>query len=576
MPAGGADTASTNRDFAITFDALKPTGKDRSHSGTDAKSEEANASGAGVARATTPGAGEEESSAIAEDVAPSANSEASKPERNVPATASEGVVDGRKMLNAPVSGAEQMHGIARATGAAKGLTVAGHPSPESGALAVDAPSKQGATTSEFAAQLTTATPRSQAREDILAPHRNGTDGSGSASPQAGEEFVRTAEIGSKHVPAGSPAAAPASGRASSSGEAISDAIPTATGQVQQQANARDWVEGGEAKMGQDRIASAANERAQLPSGKAASGARVPQGAFEAAPGHSAEPSKGQEGKAPPIPASAQADIQPNRDGIAGDPHTKSQASPSAAQLAAGGLQSIPGAERPGRRGEGSAGHGFASDIRSDIRTAAGAVRAATPARAHEAGPPGAPGPTKTTAEQTRLFDPASLVSGTADMSEVFSFDPARSQSQPQTAQMQLRGDLAPHVARQLVEVMAQAAYRPVEIALSPHELGRVRMSILADDGAITVNILAERPDTLELMRRHIDQLGQSFREMGYASVTFAFEQGHQSGDQPGSRNEDTQRGGSDAGTARSATAHSPDPAVITLDAAPQRGVDIRL
>ncbi|WP_299026858.1 flagellar hook-length control protein FliK [uncultured Sulfitobacter sp.] len=163
----------------------------------------------------------------------------------------------------------------------------------------------------------------------------------------------------------------------------------------------------------------------------------------------------------------------------------------------------------------------------------------------------------------------------ADAPEFSGWDTARTQATTTVATAPLRADLAPHVARQLVEVMAQAAHKPVEIALSPQELGRVRMSIVADDGTITVNIVAERPETIDLMRRYIDQLGQSFRSMGYDQINFAFGQGTQSDDQSGD-------GGS--GDPKNAASHNPQQgdqtpdavSVIDLDQTPAGGVDIRL
>ena len=135
-----------------------------------------------------------------------------------------------------------------------------------------------------------------------------------------------------------------------------------------------------------------------------------------------------------------------------------------------------------------------------------------------------------------------------------------------------RGEFASHVARQMVEVMSQAAHRPTEIALSPEELGRVRLSVQTDDGVITVNIIAERADTLDLMRRHIDQLGQSFRAMGYESITFSFGQGNDTGDQKGNNPGRSKESGELATTATEKSESN----LIQLDHAPTAGVDIRL
>lgn len=163
-------------------------------------------------------------------------------------------------------------------------------------------------------------------------------------------------------------------------------------------------------------------------------------------------------------------------------------------------------------------------------------------------------------------------SGATDM---ISWEVSRAPSFHPAPTAHLRNDVAPNVARQLVEVMAQAAHRPVEIALAPAELGRVRMSVATEDGKITVSILAERPDTLELMRRHIDQLGQTFRNMGYEQISFSFGQGAQGGDQT--------RGGASNGTSgqtlsmtQSGDDAQPETDTIQPDRTGATGVDIRL
>ncbi|MEM6565340.1 MAG: flagellar hook-length control protein FliK [Pseudomonadota bacterium] len=81
----------------------------------------------------------------------------------------------------------------------------------------------------------------------------------------------------------------------------------------------------------------------------------------------------------------------------------------------------------------------------------------------------------------------------------------------------------PHlIARQMAEVLQRMPDGPVEIALSPKELGRVRMSITAAEAGITVSVIAERPETLDLMRRNVDDLARDFQSLGYESVSFSF------------------------------------------------------
>jgi len=82
------------------------------------------------------------------------------------------------------------------------------------------------------------------------------------------------------------------------------------------------------------------------------------------------------------------------------------------------------------------------------------------------------------------------------------------------------------VAKQLIEGVksAQTADKVIEVALNPAELGKVRMMLTPAEAGITVNILADRSDTLDLLRKHIGDLEQSFMEMGYDDINFSFGQ----------------------------------------------------
>ena len=112
--------------------------------------------------------------------------------------------------------------------------------------------------------------------------------------------------------------------------------------------------------------------------------------------------------------------------------------------------------------------------------------------------------------------------------------PATSRLQQSTLLQQ--PDLPRNIAVQIAQAMRQGgADKPMELVLSPAELGRVRISMLAGDGAMTVHVMADRPETLDLMRRHIDILAQEFHEIGYGTAEFAFgqnaaENGKQGGD----------------------------------------------
>ena len=82
------------------------------------------------------------------------------------------------------------------------------------------------------------------------------------------------------------------------------------------------------------------------------------------------------------------------------------------------------------------------------------------------------------------------------------------------------------VPRQLVDAvrLSSPADKIIEVTLTPSELGRVRMVMTPAEAGITINVTAERPETLDLLRRNINDLHQSFAEMGYEDISFAFGQ----------------------------------------------------
>ena len=113
---------------------------------------------------------------------------------------------------------------------------------------------------------------------------------------------------------------------------------------------------------------------------------------------------------------------------------------------------------------------------------------------------------------------------------------------------------AAHVATQVAQAAQTQASGSTDITLNPKELGHVRLNLQTVDGTMFVAIVAERPETADLMRRHIESLAQEFRGLGYQDVSFSFS-GRQSGQgnngQPASPNS-----GADSGPD---PRHPPDP-----------------
>lgn len=88
--------------------------------------------------------------------------------------------------------------------------------------------------------------------------------------------------------------------------------------------------------------------------------------------------------------------------------------------------------------------------------------------------------------------------------------------------------------RQVAEGMARLSDGAVEIRLSPEELGQVRMQLVTTEAGMTVHVSAERPETLDLMRRHIEQLARDLADAGFEGAAFNFSGGDsdQGGDHP--------------------------------------------
>lgn len=116
--------------------------------------------------------------------------------------------------------------------------------------------------------------------------------------------------------------------------------------------------------------------------------------------------------------------------------------------------------------------------------------------------------------------------GFIEADQIISSAPAERQMPVTSAQSSAPAPATPETARNAATQIAAAITgsdgKTTEIVLNPEELGRVRLSLAVEDNAIVLNVLAERTETQDLLRRHMDQLAQEFRELGYASISFTF------------------------------------------------------
>ncbi|MEL7462311.1 MAG: flagellar hook-length control protein FliK [Pseudomonadota bacterium] len=128
----------------------------------------------------------------------------------------------------------------------------------------------------------------------------------------------------------------------------------------------------------------------------------------------------------------------------------------------------------------------------------------------------------------------------------------------------------PVVMAQVADAARTLREGQMEITLVPEELGRVRLTMTPSEAGMAVTIMAERPETLELMRRNIELLARDLSGQGFENLSFSF-------------------GGSGAGAGGSTPEHnmgSSVPAWSTLPALddgaaptisqPTSGLDLRL
>lgn len=85
--------------------------------------------------------------------------------------------------------------------------------------------------------------------------------------------------------------------------------------------------------------------------------------------------------------------------------------------------------------------------------------------------------------------------------------------------------LPPTVPAALVAQARAGEAGPVTVTLSPEELGILRFEMHGRGEAIHVALVVERPETLDLLRRHAEQLAGEFRQAGFAGASFSFSGG---------------------------------------------------
>jgi hypothetical protein len=133
---------------------------------------------------------------------------------------------------------------------------------------------------------------------------------------------------------------------------------------------------------------------------------------------------------------------------------------------------------------------------------------------------------------------------------------------------------AGEIAADLAAAIGRTADGQVEIRLDPPELGRVRL-VLSDTGTgLAAQVSAERPEILDLLRRHADVLARELERAGLGGTALGFADGREARQE---RPAPPAAAGPPGGPgAPPAPAPAPAPAFRRLPPAAAGGLDIRL
>jgi flagellar hook-length control protein FliK len=157
------------------------------------------------------------------------------------------------------------------------------------------------------------------------------------------------------------------------------------------------------------------------------------------------------------------------------------------------------------------------------------IRAGQPAPLAAPQSPDAPVliPTNATAPQPLNAEP--LPSTLVDSAQLdLPFQPlVKSDGSPALNAPQLPPVTPKSVAIQIAQAASTDGGRAVEIALDPVELGKVRLTLHSSETGINVQIQADRPETIDLMRRNAHLLEAEFESIGYQNIGFDFSQNQQ-------------------------------------------------
>ncbi|MGQ0564909.1 MAG: flagellar hook-length control protein FliK [Gemmobacter sp.] len=82
-----------------------------------------------------------------------------------------------------------------------------------------------------------------------------------------------------------------------------------------------------------------------------------------------------------------------------------------------------------------------------------------------------------------------------------------------------------HLAPLAIAIATDPGTGALDVALSPDELGPLHLNVATEGDMLRIALTVERPETLDLLRRHADQLLADLRQAGFGHATLSFGQG---------------------------------------------------
>ena len=173
-------------------------------------------------------------------------------------------------------------------------------------------------------------------------------------------------------------------------------------------------------------------------------------------------------------------------------------------------------------------HGEKEGISIDRRD--GSIPDASPSDSSASSRPVSPQPPQAT--DTRPFEALVQVDASRGPGGAWRLDAASGSGQPAEARAAVH-TAAPlrsmPVAEQMGVAIGSARDGSVELRLDPPELGRVQIHMHTSDDKVRAVVMAERPETQDLLRRHAELLTRDLSAAGFDRVSLDFSGGAQTG-----------------------------------------------